>query len=289
MSEKSIKFEDLIKVPYPKTTKVKFNMNPSDNTKHAYDFLIDDETDDDWINMNAYRNTKTPSNNLDKAEYLLAFAQHYYLGVKYFIFGGYYKVEKITPEVNDGIGYKLTLLDAFSEYRKRLIIEINEAIGRNIYSRWYESFISTLKPQIYQIVPKTSLGAFPGYSNVLLKHKQMQTIFRQEAPEWEDALSQVKGVYCITDTSNGQLYIGSAYGVDGIWGRWKSYADVNNLTGGNKAFEKMKKSGAGHIIDNFTYSILEIFDMRTKDDYIINRESFWKKVFDTITHGMNFN
>ena len=32
----------------------------------------------------------------------------------------------------------------------------------------------------------------------------------------------------------------------------KNYADINNLTGGNKAFEDMKKNGKDYIINNFT-------------------------------------
>ena len=56
---------------------------------------------------------------------------------------------------------------------------------------------------------------------------------------------------------------------------------------GNKAFEELKESGANHIIDNFTYSILEIFDMRTRTEDIIRREEFWKRVFKTKRYGMN--
>ncbi|MGN1235291.1 MAG: GIY-YIG nuclease family protein, partial [Christensenellaceae bacterium] len=74
---------------------------------------------------------------------------------------------------------------------------------------------------------------------------------------------------------------------EGIWQRWRSYADVNDLTGGNKTFEQMKNDGADRIIDNFTYTILEIFDMRTKPEVIIQREEYWKRVFQSVAHGMN--
>lgn len=69
----------------------------------------------------------------------------------------------------------------------------------------------------------------------------------------------------------------------------KSFADVTNLTGGNKAFEELKNNGADYIVENFSYSILEIFDMRTKREDIIQRESYWKRVFQTIKYGMNNN
>lgn len=51
-----------------------------------------------------------------------------------------------------------------------------------------------------------------------------------------------------------------------------------NLTGGNKDFEEIKANNPDYIIDNFTYSILEILDPRTSDNEILQRESFWKDV-----------
>lgn len=176
------------------------------------------------------------------------------------------------------------------DYRKRLIIRLEKPIGRDIYNKPYQSVQRDFDPEVYELAPATKLGAFPGYSKVLLSHKDLQTIIKLDAPEWKNALSSVKGVYCITDRSTGQLYIGSATGdIAGIWQRWSSYADVTNLTGGNKAFEELKNNGADYIVENFSYSILEIFDMRTKREDIIQRESYWKRVFQTIKYGMNNN
>lgn len=111
---------------------------------------------------------------------------------------------------------------------------------------------------------------------------------KKEEPEWTNVLANVKGVYCISETSPGQLYIGSAYGnKEGIWQRLSQYADFDDLTGGNKTFEELKESGANYIIDNFTDTTLEIFDMKTKKEDIIRREEFWKRVFKTKQHGMN--
>lgn len=282
-----IKFEDFFPVPFPEKTKVKFNMNAGNTDYPAWDYLIKGEEDPEWINMNAHKK-KQANNNLNRADYLLAFAQYYPYGPDYYIFGGMYKVEKIIPEVFDTKGYNLTLLPDFADYRKRLIIKLSRPVGRDIYNKPYTSVQRDFDPEIYELAPSTKLGAFPGYNNVLLSHKDLQTIINMEAPEWKTALSCVKGVYCITDISTGQLYIGSASGDSGgIWQRWSSYADVSNLTGGNKTFEELKNSGASYIIDNFTYSILEIFDMRTKREDIIHREEYWKRVFKTVAHGMN--
>ncbi len=262
----------------------------------AWDYLIKGEEDPDWIHMNGWKDDRkrdgggnNKNQNLNNADYLLAFAQYYPYGPSFYIFGGMYRIKKIIPEVFNGYGYELTLLDDFKDYRKRLIIKLEKPIGGNkLYNKLFNSVQRDFNPEVYELAPSTKLGAFPGFNNVLLTHKDLQTIFKMEAPEWKTALSSVKGVYCITDTSTGQLYIGSASGDSGgIWQRWSSYADVSNLTGGNKSFEELKNNGANYIIDNFTYSILEIFDMRTKREDIVHREEFWKRVFKTVKFGMN--
>ena len=120
------------------------------------------------------------NNNFGRAQYLSAFAQYYPYGPNYFIFGGLYKIEKITPEVWKTVGYKLTLLDKFKEYRKRLIIKLEKPIGRNSYNRWFECVQDDLSPEIYELAPSTKLGSFPGYNNVLLSHKDLQLIFKKE-------------------------------------------------------------------------------------------------------------
>lgn len=119
----------------------------------------------------------------------------------------------------------------------------------------------------------------------------MYQIFSRNEPSWKDALSNVKGIYVITDTNNGNLYIGSASGnTDGIWQRWSGYADRNNLTNGNaELIRVLELKGKDYIMNYFTYSIIEIFDTKTKVETILERESYWKKVFDTRKNGMNQN
>ena len=283
-----IRFEDFFNVECPDKIKVKFNMNGGDVNRRAWDFLIKGEEDSDWIEMNSWKK-KHPNNNLNRAEYLMAFAQYYPYGPEYYIFGGMYKVEKIMPEGFDQPGYKLILLPNFQDYRKRLIIKLSRPIGRDVYNKPFKTVQRDFNPEVYELAPSTKLGSFPGYNNVLLSHKELQTIINMEAPEWKTSLSSVKGVYCITDKSTGKLYIGSATGNSGgIWQRWSSYGDVTNLTGSNKTFEEIKKINPKHIIENFSYSILEVFDVKTKREDIIQREEFWKKVFQTVKHGMNY-
>jgi len=283
-----IDFIDFIVTPDAAKTKVKFHMNIDGSQDDlALDVLMDD--DQKWHGMNTYRDSH--HNNLDHADYLIALAQYHPYGKEYFMFGGIYKVEKIEPEIMYGHGYKLTLLSDHKEYIKRLIVKTSKPVGRN-YNRWYETLQEKLEPEVYELAPSTKLGPFPGYQNVSLMHKDLRRIIMGGEPSWKLALSNVKGVYVITDTSCGKLYIGSASGnSDGIWQRWIAYADENNLTGGNKGLDIVfAENGKEHIEQNFKYSILEIFDTKTKVETIIERENYWKKVLMTKSPlGMNHN
>ena len=139
------------------------------------------------------------------------------------------KVKKKIPEVNHGRGYDLTPQNNGNEFRKRLVLKFPKKIGQ-AYCQKYNNVMKNNKPEIYTILPETSLGAFIGYKNIKLTQPQLQEIIKNKATEWKAALSNVKGVYVITDVKTGKLYIGAAYGKDGIWGRWKGYANVKNLT-----------------------------------------------------------
>lgn len=278
-----IKFENFFKEVILKgKVKVKFNMITRDKDLPDFDFDFDS---DRWMNMNCLK-SKQANNNYSDAEYVLSFAQYYPYGSDYYIFGGLYEIEEIKPEVYDQVGYKLTLQNEFKEYIKRLIVRLDRPIGRDLYNIPFENVQRDFNPELYEIMPPTTLSNFNGYNNVHLLHKDLQIIVKYEAPEWKNALETVKGIYVITDISNGKIYIGSATGENSIWQRWSSYAI--GLNGGNKYFKNLVvNKSVDYIRNNFTYSILEIFDMTTKDKYIKEREEYWMKVFQTQKFGMN--
>lgn len=285
-----IRFSEFMPVPEPEFTKVKFNIRAGVGGAAAWDLLMEDDPEE-WLNMSRHRE-RHQNNNLDRAKYVLAFAQYYPYGPQYFIFGGLFRVHPVVPDLIGDPGYHLELLDQYAEYIKRLIIKLEQPVGRDLYLRWYRNLQSSkLNPQVYELAPDTKLGTFPGYQNVRLKHHELQRIIANDEPSWKDALSSVKGVYVITDLSVGRLYIGSASGeANGLWQRWSGYANVRNLTGGNKGLESMRIArGDDHIVRNFQYSILEIFDPKTKAETILQRESFWKLALDSRGHGMNQN
>ena len=137
-------------------------------------------------------------------------------------------------------------------------------------------------------------NGFPGYKNVTVSYRELKK--KIEYPEWRTALSCRKGVYLITDTATGKLYVGSAYGENGILGRWETYIksgydkdEVENGKYPNKKLQELVKTqGLKYIQENFQYSILETFTDDVSDKYIISRESWWKEAVLSRQFG-NYN
>ena len=289
-----IKFTDFIKdFTKGKENKIKFKFHMSTDflelKKSPYDCLMEDSKD--WQNLNNYRNEKGKSSRLDGYDYLVSFAQYNIYGRNFFVFGGIYKVEIAKPKHYKIGGYNISLLgnndpigEFLNKYRKRLVIKLDENLGIN-FELTYET-VAKKNIEVFEVFPNIASEKFTCYQNVSLMYKDLQVALND--PTWIGALKNIKAVYVIVDTSNGKLYIGSAYGSDGLLNRWNKY--VTNLTGENKEFEALiKEKGESYIQNNFKYSILEIFDTKTKDEYILERESYWKNVFETKKFGMNKN
>lgn len=269
--------------------KVKFHKNADfcseekDTTQHLFE---DDESKESmWTTLNSWRGNsknKEKSSLLDCCDYLITFSQYNLYGSDFYIFGGIYEIKKVFPEKYGKNGYDITLLEDYKEYRKRLVIKCKT--GR-VFERRYLS-LKDNDVEIFELFPNIATEKFNGYQNVSLMYKELKIALND--PTWIEALKNVKAVYVIVDTSNGKLYIGSAYGSGGLLNRWNEY--LSNLTGGNKKFEELvATNGREYIQNNFKYSILEIFDTKTKDEYILERENYWKNVFETKEKGMNKN
>jgi len=97
---------------------------------------------------------------------------------------------------------------------------------------------------------------------------------------WMNALSSVNGIYLIRDKSSGKLYVGSAYGEDGIYGRWLHYAHSGD--GGNKELKGLDPN-------QFEFSILEIIPPTSSPEEVIHRENRWKEKLGTRVFGLNAN
>lgn len=137
--------------------------------------------------------------------------------------------------------------------------------------RTYESMMEEL--EVIEILSTAYDGdEFPGYENIRLSFSQLETIIRNKRSGWLDALRNQKAVYLITDTSNGKMYVGSAtaqYGM--LLQRWTNYID--NGHGGNVELKHIVDTkGFDYIKANFQYSVLENYNARMDDNYILSRQ-----------------
>jgi hypothetical protein len=201
------------------------------------------------------------------------------------LFGGVYSVEGVNPRTS---GFKPGYQYVTSEPRGlehlvgRAIIRFDKKF-RASYLRGSSYGVELMVSEIRD--ERMSVGDFPGYNGVLISHRRLGTIIREEIPSWRSVLRSVSGVYLIVDTTNGKQYVGSACGVGGIWQRWGDYA--NNGHGDNKELKSLLDKNGVAYADNFQYSILEVSELYTSQQTVLERETHWKKVLCSSRHGYN--
>ena len=192
-----------------------------------------------------------------------------------------FHIGKVTKDLNkfNGIGYEYEDLPEYEKYVGRLIVKFKNKVQTMI--RNAESVIDDCL--VSQILPETfDNDLFPGYDKVNISWDELRRVIEKD--NWKTALQNQKGVYLMTDISNGKKYVGSAYGQNMILGRWKSY--IKNGNGDNK---ELKVLPFNHIKKNFKYTILDIYKSTTDDQIIIERENWWKEVLQSRKFGYNSN
>jgi hypothetical protein len=143
---------------------------------------------------------------------------------------------------------------------------------------------------VSEILPSVFTGFdFPGYDKVCLSYSELENIVNGNYPSYQNALKNQKAVYVQTDKHTGKLYVGSATAEKGmLLARWKNYVD--NGHGGNVGLKELiDKEGFEYIKNNFQYTIIENFNSKVDDKYVLERESYWKTVLQTREFGYNKN
>ena len=101
-------------------------------------------------------------------------------------------------------------------------------------------------------------------------------------------MENAKGVYLITDTKTGKRYVGQASGGQGIWSRWREYAESGH--GGNKELKRLVGDERDYAREHFKFTLLEYYSDLTSDETIDARERYWKEVLLTRgEYGLNQN
>ena len=192
-----------------------------------------------------------------------------------------FHIGKVTRDLNklNGVGYEYEVLNEYEKYFGRLIVRYKNSsqnMVRNAHSVFSECEVVQILPDVFDN------DLFPGYDKVNLTWKELSRIVHKDT--WKTALQNQKGVYLISDTSNGKFYVGSAYGDEMILNRWKCYVQTGH--GNNKQLRGLELD---YIKENFRFSILEIFKSTTDSNVIIDRENYWKEVLLSRRFGYNAN
>ncbi len=129
---------------------------------------------------------------------------------------------------------------------------------------------------------------FNGFEKLVLTYDELKEILNDTITysEWHTALSSVNAIYLIVDRKNGKQYVGSAYGKDGLLGRWSIYAATGH--GNNKLMKEVVCTHQDRYKE-FQFSILQILPKNLTDDEIINIETLYKKKLLSKEFGMNDN
>lgn len=203
----------------------------------------------------------------------------------HWLFAGAYHSRGFTQTENPlRFHYDLERIKSTDELNGRLVIEYQRT-GRSSYRNAetcsHEMCVVKVRGK------RLSIPTFPGYARTVLTKQDLDILVFQKEHSWQSALASVGGVYVITDRRTGKLYVGSATGEEGIWGRWCDYAQ--NGHGGNLELKKLLQEQGPDYAAHFQYGILETADSRASSDDILARESHWKRLLMTRMHGHNAN
>lgn len=190
------------------------------------------------------------------------------------------------PIGTQGIGCEYKERESCKEYFGRVIIRFHNTCQQTFRDAKRiidQCIVSEILPDVY-----TGFD-FPGYENVKLSYSDLETIVRAKYLSYKNALANQKAVYVITDTHTGKLYVGSATSNNGmLLARWSSYVETGH--GGNVKLRKLvDQEGIDYVKKYFQYSIIENYNQKTDDNYVLNRESYWKDVLQTREFGYNDN
>lgn len=175
--------------------------------------------------------------------------------------------------------YDFEEVSDFDDLKERVIVKWSNAIS---WHQWIKN-----EMEVIEIHPGLHYKHFTDYSDFILSFNELKEIITNEYGDWKRMLLATKGIYLISDTKTGKLYVGSAYGEDGIWGRWNSYVSTNGH-GGNKQLKELIGKEKDYAM-NFQFSILMILPRTITADQAIEKERLFKNKLGTNSFGLNNN
>ena len=188
-------------------------------------------------------------------------------------------------------------LDSYKPLFGRLIIDYYKGNTHQVFTF---NLLPILKDiYIYQILP-TQYGSkpFPGYGSLHINFRELRRLI--DLPDWKSSLIHVSGIYLINHVFNNKKYVGVAYGVNGLYGRWKAYLERGYDSNEEQSGEKFPNSQLKEIATNpfqgmtyietyFYFSVLETIPIGYDLSAVLDREKHWKNVLNTKDGNYGYN
>jgi hypothetical protein len=179
-----------------------------------------------------------------------------------------------------GYFYDLEEVTGFDDFKGRVVIDWGDS--PLAWHQWLSD-----KPVI-EVLPAGFVREFPGYLDFVLSYDELVAITMNPdaSRDWHRMLSAVAGIYLIVDLETGKQYVGSAYGEQGILGRWAYYARVPH--GGNDQLQKLLEYDSDYA-KNFQFTVLQTLPRTLTKNEVVELEARWKIKLGTRAFGLNSN
>jgi hypothetical protein len=169
------------------------------------------------------------------------------------------------------VRFRTRRLEALGDYIGRLLVEWGPG-----QRAWVQRAENQDKP-IVELRRQVEEPEFPGFQAFQSGLGDIESL----PSAWIAALRATAGVYLLVHRERGELYVGSAYGLGGFYGRWLSYSGGH---GGNVALREI-----GGKASDYDVSILETAGSGLEDAEVVALESMWKRKLGSRVRGLNRN
>ena len=189
--------------------------------------------------------------------------------------------EKMKRIANGRFFYRMEEVSGFDELNERVIIDW----GKSAIT-WHQ-WLHKNDKEVVAIERKGIDWVCPDYEEIMLSYEQLQRVFNEQISVWKNKLSASNCIYVISDSKSGNLYVGSTYNREGIWGRWKDYASTGH--GGDVELVKLLEADPEYAKKYFTWAILQVLPLGIQDEKAISIETLWKNKLGRTACALNRN
>ena len=164
--------------------------------------------------------------------------------------------------------FDLTLDEKLAELQGRLLLSVR-------LTQTYVRLAENLDAPIMAIHERSTFDAGPpSWDEMLLRAGMLKAL----PPSWADRPGQWRGIYLIVDEKDGARYVGSAYGEENLFGRWRAHVSREKGVTKELAIRSPK---------SFRFSILELLSPTATPEEVTQKENRWMDRLHTRRFGLN--